>query len=318
MIENTPDLPAARGRIIKRGGVAASVRPKDALSKQVEHDHRLARAPVQRSSERPLKNGVTLFVFLPLLFCLSAALTWSRPLATEELVTTAGEIGFSDRFHSIGSELAGRFSAEVRGKVLAPPSKRPSSVQPAETQPQASRASLPVREPTSPAQPQRDALEKQVYKILKKHGKPAQNGKELASAIVKEALAQDYDPVFVAAVIKSESAFNALARSHKGAQGLMQIMPRTGAWLADHHDIPRGKLTDPGHNLKIGITYLKQLEAEYKGNRMLTLVAYNWGPGHVESAANGARRVPGEVMQYAVKILNDYRRWSSELRSSIG
>ena len=93
----------------------------------------------------------------------------------------------------------------------------------------------------------------------------------------------------------------------------MQLMPKTGAWLADQGAIPRGRLTDPGHNLKLGITYLKQLEAEYGGNRVLTLVAYNWGPGHVASASLGRRRVPGEVMQYAVKILNDYRRCHSEL-----
>jgi soluble lytic murein transglycosylase len=98
----------------------------------------------------------------------------------------------------------------------------------------------------------------------------------------------------------------------------MQIMPKTGAWLADQQSIPRRKLTDPGHNLKLGISYLKQLEGEYGGNRVLTLIAYNWGPGHVASASAGGRRVPGEVMQYAVKILNDYRRWTSELRSSIG
>jgi soluble lytic murein transglycosylase len=97
----------------------------------------------------------------------------------------------------------------------------------------------------------------------------------------------------------------------------MQLMPKTGAWLADQGSIPRGRLTDPGHNLKLGITYLKQLESEYGGNRVLTLVAYNWGPGHVASASLGRRRIPGEVMQYAVKILNDYRRWHGELGSYI-
>ena len=61
------------------------------------------------------------------------------------------------------------------------------------------------------------------------------------------------------------------------------------------------------------LTHLKQLEAEYGGNRVLTLVAYNWGPGRVESATNGRRRVPGQVMQYAVKILNDYRVWRGDV-----
>ncbi len=172
----------------------------------------------------------------------------------------------------------------------------------------------PPREPKPPASaPSNHDLERQVLKILQRYGRPIQKSEVLAQAIVSEALSQNYDPLFVAAVIKSESAFNSLARSHKGAQGLMQIMPKTGAWLADQVSLPRGKLTDPGHNLKLGITYLKQLEAEYGGNRVLTLVAYNWGPGHVESASKGRRRVPGQVMQYAVKILNDYRAWRSDV-----
>lgn len=129
--------------------------------------------------------------------------------------------------------------------------------------------------------------------------------------IVYESLAQRYDPVFVAAVIKSESAFNSFARSHKGALGLMQIMPKTGAWLASQANMGPVRLTDPRSNLKLGIAYLKQLEEGYGGNRVLTLIAYNWGPGRVESASGGRRRVPGAVMQYAVKILNDYRRWSA-------
>jgi hypothetical protein len=221
-----------------------------------------------------------------------------------------------------------RTSTKVDGVVMKPVRGEPSAAKVAggaSAQPlTVERPEITPRTETTPHKQQPrspdelEALEKQVHRVLKRHGRPVQNGKELAAAIVREALAQQYDPVFVAAVIKSESAFNSLARSNKGAQGLMQIMPKTGAWLADQQAIPRRKLTDPAHNLKLGIAYLKQLEAEYRGNRVLTLIAYNWGPGHVASASTGGRRVPGEVMQYAVKILNDYRRWSSELKSSIG
>ena len=157
------------------------------------------------------------------------------------------------------------------------------------------------------------ALEERVYRVLERYGKPVANGRELSKMIVREALAQEYDPVFVAAVIKSESAFNTFARSHKGALGLMQLMPKTGAWLASQANMTNVRLTDPQHNLKLGIAYLKQLEDSYGGNRVLTLVAYNWGPGRLESASGGRRRVPGAVMQYAVRILNDYRRWSGGL-----
>jgi len=152
-----------------------------------------------------------------------------------------------------------------------------------------------------------------VHSIIRKYAPKYQNPHTLAEAIVAESRSQNYDPLFVAAVIKAESTFNPMARSHKGAQGLMQIMPATGAWLAKRNDLPRGKLTDTGHNLRLGINYLKHLESEFSGNKVFTLVAYNWGPGHVRSATDGKRRIPKECMTYARKILSDYQRWQSGL-----
>jgi soluble lytic murein transglycosylase len=150
-----------------------------------------------------------------------------------------------------------------------------------------------------------------VFSIIRKYAPKNRDPHILAEAIVKESRQQGYDPLFVAAVIKAESTFNSSARSHRGAQGLMQIMPATGAWLADKKDIPRGKLTDPGHNLKLGITYLKHLESEFNGNKMFALVAYNWGPGHVQKATGGQKRIPRVCLSYALTILNDYKRWQS-------
>lgn len=174
-------------------------------------------------------------------------------------------------------------------------------------------AIVPTRytNPAGIAPPSGLHMTSRVLSIIKKHAPQNRNSKILADAIVRESLAQNYDPLFVAAVIKTESLFNPVARSHKGAQGLMQIMPATGAWLANRESIPRLKLTDTRHNLRLGITYLKQLESEYNGDRVFTLVAYNWGPGHVQMASGGKRRIPGECLRYAVRILNDYRRWKS-------
>lgn len=311
--------PAARGRIIKKGGVAPSERRPVPVAQNTRRVSKAAEVPRPVGFRGRFREGILTFVAIPLVFAASAGFMWSRPLETK----VAGDLTQSsvahDRFHQIGEEIAGKFSGKVNGVVVQP--SKPSTVSSNIPQPikriSARTVSTPVTAPPKNGE-ERAALERQVYRVLKRHGKPVQNGKDLAAAIVREAIAQEYDPVFVAAVIKSESAFNSLARSHKGAQGLMQIMPQTGAWLADQQSIPRGKLTDPGHNLKLGISYLKQLEQEYGGNRVLTLIAYNWGPGHLASASSGGRRVPGEVMQYAVKILNDYRRWSSEMRSSVG
>jgi soluble lytic murein transglycosylase-like protein len=154
-------------------------------------------------------------------------------------------------------------------------------------------------------------LVKRVRSIINKHAPRNSDPDVLAEAIVNESAKQNYDPLFVAAVIKSESTFNTSARSNKGAQGLMQIMPSTGAWISSKHGYSRGKLTDPGHNLKLGISYLKHLESEYSGNRLFALVAYNWGPGHVDSATNGKKRIPKQCMTYALKILRDYKSWQS-------
>lgn len=150
-----------------------------------------------------------------------------------------------------------------------------------------------------------------VLSVIKKHAPQHKNPTQLAQAIVRESVRQGVDPLFVAAVIKSESTFNTMARSDRGAQGLMQIMPATGAWLTQKHELPRGKLTDPGYNLRLGISYLRYLEKINDGNRVFALVAYNWGPGHVKSAAQGKRKIPKECMRYALKILDDYKQWSS-------
>jgi soluble lytic murein transglycosylase len=150
-----------------------------------------------------------------------------------------------------------------------------------------------------------------VHSIIEKYAPRHQDGHALAEQIVRESREQGYDPLFVAAVIKAESTFNPRARSNKGAQGLMQIMPATGKWLRAKNELPHGHLTDPKHNLRLGISYLRELESSYRGDKVFTLVAYNWGPGHVQSATGGKRRIPKECMTYALKILRDYQRWQS-------
>ena len=135
----------------------------------------------------------------------------------------------------------------------------------------------------------------------------------LSRQIVTECEKAQFDPMFVAAVIKSESFFNELARSNKGAVGLMQIMPATGKYLEKFRseaDWPTpAKLTDAGYNIHLGVTYLKQLEEMYSGNRVLTLIAYNWGPGKLDRAIRSGRGVPAETVRYALKILSDRHGW---------
>lgn len=101
-------------------------------------------------------------------------------------------------------------------------------------------------------------------------------------------------PELVRAVIQVESGFNPRARSHKGAMGLMQLMPQTAAELGV--DNP----WDPAQNIKGGVAYLGSLIREF-GDEVLALAAYNAGPGAVNRYG---QKVPPyrETQDYVQKI----------------
>lgn len=82
------------------------------------------------------------------------------------------------------------------------------------------------------------------------------------------------DPLLVHSVIQVESAYNKFATSPKGAQGLMQLIPATARELGVTN------VFDPRQNIEAGVKYLKQLQAQFKDDR-LALAAYNAGPGAV-------------------------------------
>ena len=91
------------------------------------------------------------------------------------------------------------------------------------------------------------------------------------------------DEFFVCAVIYAESHFNAEAVSGKGAVGLMQVMPETGAWAAKKIGIDGftdDMLNDPGTNIQIGCWYLNYLTNMFDGDARLVLAAYNAGPSN--------------------------------------
>lgn len=101
-------------------------------------------------------------------------------------------------------------------------------------------------------------------------------------------------PELVRAVIHVESGFNPRARSHKGAMGLMQLMPATAA------DLGVDNPWDPVQNIHGGVAYLGSLLRQF-GDEVLALAAYNAGPGAV---SRYGQKVPPyrETRDYVQKI----------------
>jgi soluble lytic murein transglycosylase len=92
------------------------------------------------------------------------------------------------------------------------------------------------------------------------------------------------DPALVAAVIYSESRFDAGARSSHGAVGLMQLLPETAAQIARETGgvafVP-ADLDDPRVNIRYGCYYLRSVLDLFGGDRVAAVAAYNAGAGAV-------------------------------------
>ena len=109
----------------------------------------------------------------------------------------------------------------------------------------------------------------------------------------------DVSPALVLALISVESSGKANAESHKGAQGLMQLIPATAERFGI--DDP----TDPSQNIKGGVAYLAWLLNEFDRDPILALAGYNAGENAVKD--NGGVPPYAETRAYVPKVLNAWR-----------
>lgn len=156
-----------------------------------------------------------------------------------------------------------------------------------------------------------NALKEQLYilETLREFKTGLSDGEErrLSEVILAESKRYGLDPLFVMALIKTESTFFHWSISHRGAIGLMQIHPDVGRDIALELGLSwKGEETifDPYVNIRMGTRYFYQLQRRFEDPR-LALAAYNMGPTYVEGVIEGEGSVP---TGYAEKVFDNYRR----------
>ncbi|SOY47971.1 putative lytic TRANSGLYCOSYLASE [Cupriavidus taiwanensis] len=172
-------------------------------------------------------------------------------------------------------------------------------------------ARLTVRRGTPPAGGSDIDLEQhKLYRYVVNHP----NIKTVEPLIHQIAGKQDVDPALVKAVMAVESGFNPAAVSPKGAIGLMQVIPDTGARFgvaADARRTIEQKLADPRTNITAGVRYLSWLMQQFPNNLELVLAAYNAGEGAVQRYNNRIPPYP-ETRQYVSTVLQFYRLYQPQ------
>ena len=130
------------------------------------------------------------------------------------------------------------------------------------------------------------------------------------------------DECLIAGVALAESKFEPTAQSVHGAQGIMQIMPETAAWIAyqiEDDDFSAAEMYEPEKNIKYGTWYLASLNEEFFGNKVLMLAAYNAGRGNVhewmekygwDENFSDYKQIPfPEPREYVQKVLKYERKY---------
>jgi soluble lytic murein transglycosylase-like protein len=162
--------------------------------------------------------------------------------------------------------------------------------------------------PPPAADPDVDAVLAHLVRHARRTGLTESELDTLARTLVEEARRHRLDPRLVLAVVHVESRYDTYAVSDKDAMGLMQILPSTGAWLAGRAGVEwQGPQTlfDPIANVRLGVAYLRMLLDRYDGNLSAALVAYNWGPGHVDGRLRSGESLPAT---YSELVLRAYAR----------
>lgn len=142
---------------------------------------------------------------------------------------------------------------------------------------------------------------------------PKLSSDRFVKAVIAESKQYEYDPIFLMAVIKTESQFNEKAIGTAGEIGLMQIKPATAEWICKKKGVKwKGAqaLKIPEYNVKISALYFKYLKKTLNSKSNRYVNAYNMGIGKLA-------RTPAEDVSahpYYHKVIKNYTEIYDELK----
>ena len=134
--------------------------------------------------------------------------------------------------------------------------------------------------------------------------RPRRSVRTVDHLISAAARRNNLSPLLVAAIARVESDYRPALVSHKGARGIMQVIPETGLRFG----VQPHELFDPERNLSAGTAYMAWLLDRYDGNLDLALAGYNAGEGAVDKY----RGIPPyrETQEYVRKVRRELARLS--------
>jgi len=153
-------------------------------------------------------------------------------------------------------------------------------------------------------------IKDKLYGILRTKGYSLGQGLDIAEAIVKKSKELELPLSLIMAVIDQESEFYPNAKSSKGAQGLMQIMPfKWDAFVVKLNlNVERRAMTDPFMNIMVGCEILKDFYnqnvhiKDYKVRIAKTLTDYNNGENAADPNLDYAVQVSQKQGEYEKKL----------------
>lgn len=157
-----------------------------------------------------------------------------------------------------------------------------------------------------------ERVRNRIEKVIANYytGLDEKNDVRIPEWILVESKKYGYDPLFLTALIITESSFYNWAKSNRGARGLMQLKPATAVALASETRLKwKGvhTLFDPEKNIALGAYYLNKLVARF-GDLALALEAYNHGPSRLSKYL----RKGYKPKRYSKKVLKNYRKIRSQ------